>query len=156
MQMDTTNPHGPTSPTAIAQFEARWGVLLPVEYKEFLLKSNGGMPTADVFDIPGFHGQGSSLNSFYGIHDGPEHHQLDHAYQVHRERIPADLIPIAYDAFGNEICIGWKGKRRGKIYFWDHEDELDENGLSRQDYRNVFLVANSLQEFLDNLEELED
>jgi hypothetical protein len=71
--------------------------------------------------------------------------------EVYDERVPADLIPIADDAFGNNICIGWKGEREGKIYFWDHEDELDENGDFVQDYRNVFLVANNLQEFLDNL-----
>jgi hypothetical protein len=29
--------------------------------------------------------------------------------------------------------------------------ELDENGEFVQDYRNVYLVANSLQEFLDSL-----
>jgi hypothetical protein len=151
MQIDKVNPYGATSPEAIAQFEARRGVLLPAEYKAFLLKSNGGMPIPDVLEVPGWHGQGSELGSFYGIHDGPKTKRLDWACEVHEERIPADLIPIAYDANGNEICIGWKGKREGKIYFWDHEDELDENGLFVQDYRNVFLVANSLQEFLDSL-----
>jgi hypothetical protein len=156
MQMDTTNPYGATTPDAIAQFEARWGVMLPLEYKQFLLTSNGGMPIPENFEIPGFHGQGSALTSFYGIHDGPEHNRLDRACEVHKDRIPADLIPIAWDAFGNEVCIGWKGKRRGKIYFWDHEDELDENGLHRQDYSNVFLVANSLDEFLNNLYEYKD
>jgi hypothetical protein len=156
MQMDTTNPYGATSPEAIAEFEARWGVLLPFEYQQFLLKSNGGMPIPENFRVPDFHGQGSALTSFYGIHNGPEHNRLDQACDVHRERIPADLIPIAWDAFGNEVCIGWKGERQGKIYFWDHEDELDENGLFVQDYRNVFWVANSLQEFLDSLMTLED
>ena len=65
-------------------------------------------------------------------------------------------------------CFSWPGRgrfarvrvaplrRRGKIYFWDHEDELDENGCSRQDYGNVYLVANSLDEFLNNLYESED
>lgn len=156
MQLDTTNPHGPTSREEIAQFEARWGVLLPPEYKAFLLESNGGMPIVDIFAIPGFHGQGSTLNSFYGIHNGPEHHQLDRACKVYEDRIPDDLIPIAYDAGGNAVCIGWEGERKGKIYFWDHEDEIDEEGCLRQDYRNVFLVANSLQEFLDNLMTLEE
>lgn len=151
MRIDEENPHGPTSREEIARFEARRKVRLPVEYKEFLLKSNGGMPTPDIFDIPGFHGQGSDVLAFYGIHDGPEHRRFERALEVYDERIPADLIPIAIDSFGNQICIGWKGKRRGKIYFWDHEDELDENGLFVQDYRNVYLVANSLQEFLDNL-----
>jgi hypothetical protein len=151
MKIENPNRHGPTSLDEIHQFEARRGLVLPAEYKQFLLKSNGGMPTHDCFVIPGFHGHGSSLNSFYGIHDDAPHHQLDRALKTYQDRVPDDLIPIAYDAGGNVICIGWTGERLGKIYFWDHEDEIDEEGCFRQDYRNVFLVANSLQEFLDNL-----
>jgi hypothetical protein len=125
--------------------------LLPLEYKQFLLISNGGWPAPDVFEVPDWHGGGSVLDAFYGIHDGRKTERLDRALEVYDERIPADLIPIATDAFSNKICIGWKGEREGKIYFWDHEDELDEDGDFVQDYRNVFLVANSLQEFLDSL-----
>ncbi len=51
------------------------------------------------------------------------------------------------------ICLGIKGKRRGKVYFWDHEDEFDDNGEGRQDYGNVYLLANSLDEFLNKLHE---
>ncbi|MBK9266104.1 MAG: SMI1/KNR4 family protein [Polyangiaceae bacterium] len=156
MKIEEPNPYGPTSPEAITQFEARRGVLLPLDYKQFLLKSNGGYPTPNVFEVPEWHGQGNSVMSFYGIHDGSKGKRLDRACEVYDERIPADLIPIADDANGNAICIGWKGEREGKIYFWDHEDELDEDGDFVKDYRNVFVVANSLQEFLDNLMTLED
>ena len=151
MRIEEPNRYGPTSPEAIAEFEARRHVVLPPEYKQFLLTSNGGSPSPDVFEVPRWHGWGSELNYFYGIHDGDRLERLDRACNTYEERIPADLIPIASDAFGNKVCIGWKGKRLGKIYFWDHEDELDENGDFVQDYRNVFLVANSLQEFLDSL-----
>ncbi|MBK9266108.1 MAG: SMI1/KNR4 family protein [Polyangiaceae bacterium] len=156
MRMKIENPHGATSRKAIAQFETRRGVLLPAEYKAFLLKSNGGWPTPNVFEVPEWHGHGNAVMSFYGIHDGEKVDRLEWACEVYDERIPADLIPIADDANGNAICIGWKGEREGKIYFWDHEDEIDENGCFRQDYRNVYLMANSLQEFLDNLMTHED
>ncbi|MDC3959508.1 SMI1/KNR4 family protein [Polyangium jinanense] len=156
MRMETENPHGATSPEEIAGFQARWSVVLPAEYREFLLKSNGGWPEPDTFVVPGWHGQASMLDAFFGIHHGRETERLDRAMEVYDARIPGDLIPIADDAGGNVVCIGWKGKRRGKIYFWDHEDELDEQGLSRQDYRNVYLLANSLTEFLNNLREEDD
>lgn len=148
MRIDVENPHGPTSREEIASFEARRKVSLPEEYKAFLLKSNGGSPVPNVFQVPGFHYKDAVLDFFYGIHNREEIFQLDKACDVYAGRIPADLIPIADDPFGNVICLGWKGKRRGKIYFWDHENEGDE-----QDYGNVHLVASSLAEFLDTLQE---
>ncbi|HRI65419.1 MAG TPA: SMI1/KNR4 family protein [Polyangium sp.] len=149
--MKIEDPHGATSLDEITQFEVRWSRLLPLEYKQFLLKSNGGWPTPNVFEVPGWHGQGNSVMSFYGIHEGEKVDRLDSNCKTYEERVPDDLIPIADDASGNVICIGWTGEREGKIYFWDHEDEIDEDGCFRTDYRNVYLVANSLQEFLDNL-----
>jgi SMI1-KNR4 cell-wall len=151
MEIKNPNPFGATSLEAIAQFEARWSLMLPFEYKQFLLKSNGGWPAPNVFMVPGWHGQGSVLDTFYGIHEGRKTDQLDSNCKTYKDRVPGDLIPIADDAGGNTICLGWKGAREGKVYFWDHEDELDENGDFVQDYRNVYPVANSLQEFLDNL-----
>ncbi len=156
MQIEELNPFGATSAALIAEFEARWGLVLPTDYKNFLLASNGGWPAPNVFEVPGWHGQGSVLDAFYGIHEGRKTERLDRALQVYEDRVPADLIPIGTDAAGNKLCIGWEGGRKGKIYFWDHEDEIDEDGCFRQDYRNVFLVANSLQEFLDNLMTLEE
>lgn len=151
MQIEEVNPFGATSSDAIAHFEAQWGLLLPFEYKRFLLKSNGGWPAPNVFMVPGWHGQASVLDAFCGIHEGRKSERLDLALKTYEDRVPEDLIPIAYDAGGNVICLGWKGERKGKVYFWDHEDELDEDGDFVTDYRNVYLVANSLQEFLDSL-----
>jgi hypothetical protein len=159
VRIENENPYGPTSSEAIANFEARWRMILPAEYKAFLLHSNGGYPTPNSFRVPGWYGHGNSVMSFYGIHDAEKVERLDWACKVLDERVPADLIPIASDANGNQICLGWKGEREGKVYFWDHEDELDEDGDFVTDYRNVYLVANSLQEFLDGLmthEELDE
>lgn len=156
MQIEEKDPYGPTSREEIAQLETRWKIKLPDEYKKFLLTSNGGRPNPDVFDVPGWAHQGSVLKIFYGIHAGSKASRLDRAIEVYTDRIPADLIPIAADSFGNAICLGWKGKRRGKVYFWDHEDELDEHGRFRQDYGNVYLIAKSLMEFLNSLRESED
>lgn len=40
----------------------------------------------------------------------------------------------------------------GKVYFWDHEgEEMDDDSPPTWD--NVYLIANSFTEFLDNLEE---
>ena len=155
MSVRLERPYPPLSADEIGRFEKQHGIVLPQEYRQFLLQSNGGAPIPDGFDVPGWAHKASGMQRFFGIRKG-DINDLDRVCEVYNERVPSDLLPIASDSFGNVIAIGIKGKRRGKIYFWDHEDELDENGLSRQDYRNVFLVANSLQEFLDSLRHGED
>jgi hypothetical protein len=45
-------------------------------------------------------------------------------------RLPEGTIPIAYDPFGNLILLGIRGESKGKVLFWDHESELDEEGAA--------------------------
>lgn len=144
--------YGTTSWEKIALFEVRSRIALPKEYKEFLLHANGGAPVPDGFDVPGWRHVNSCVARFYGIHNG-EYSNLEKECEQFTDRLPPGIIPIADDQGGNLICLGIQGKRRGKIYFWDHEDEFDDHGEGRQDYGNVYLLADSLDEFLSKLYE---
>ncbi len=43
------------------------------------------------------------------------------------ERMPIGFLPIGIDTFGNLACLAVTGEDVGKVYFWDHEeDEEDE------------------------------
>ena len=46
---------------------------------------------------------------------------------------------------GNQICLGISGKYRGKIYFWIHDMESDE------EMDNMFFLAHSFDEFFGDL-----
>lgn len=155
MSVKLERAFAPTSREEIHRFEMRRGIVLPQEYRNFLLQSNGGAPEPDSFDVPGWTHKASGMQRFFGIRKG-DVNDLDRTCEVYRDRIPNELLPIASDSFGNIIAIGIRGQRRAKIYFWDHEDELDENGLHRQDYSNVFLLANSIDEFLNKLYEYKE
>ena len=155
MQVTIDRAFATTTHDEIAKFENRRGVRLPDGYKRFLLMYNGGRPKPDAFDVPDWPHENSGLQRFFGIHPGRDY-DLEHEWEDYSDRVPGDLMPIACDSFGNVICLGIEGKRLGKIYFWDHEDELDEDGDFVKDYRNVYLLANSLDEFLDKLYEYED
>ncbi|MBK9260298.1 MAG: SMI1/KNR4 family protein [Polyangiaceae bacterium] len=144
--------YGMISDANIAALESRLGLVLPDGYRRFLLRNNGGAPVPDAFDVPGWHHVNSRVARFYGIHAGP-HSNLEKDCAFFAERLPPAIIPIADDQGGNIICLGIEGKRRGKIYFWDHEDEFDEHGEGRQDYGNVYFLANSIDEFLRQLRE---
>ncbi|MGG1646831.1 SMI1/KNR4 family protein [Peribacillus simplex] len=59
--------------------------------------------------------------------------------------MPEDFISIANDPGGNEILIGVSGEYQGKIYFWIHDIEPEE------EMGNMFILADSFAEFFNNL-----
>jgi hypothetical protein len=63
-------------------------------------------------------------------------------------RIPKKLFPIANDPFGNLICVSLTGEDCGAVYFWDHENEPDDEDT---EFRNIHLIADSWEEFIDGL-----
>ena len=54
--------------------------------------------------------------------------------------------------------ISSKGEDKGKVYFWDsvEEEDVDEEAGEEPGYSNVYLLANSFQEFINSLEKIED
>jgi hypothetical protein len=69
-------------------------------------------------------------------------------------RIPKELIPIGCDGCGNQICLGVAGERYNKVYFWDHEEEMDGEETEPW-YDNIYLIANSFEEFINKLHYLD-
>jgi hypothetical protein len=64
------HPHPPTSEEAIAAFEKELGFRLPEDYRQFLLKYNGGgRPTQPDFDYKLLNGKDmrSFVELFFGI-----------------------------------------------------------------------------------------
>ena len=77
-------------------------------------------------------------------------------------RIPEELIPIGDNMFGDQVCLAVLGEHRGKVFFWDHDDERDEADYWQEHgqgktvpreflYGNVYLVADSFMDFLARL-----
>ncbi|PEI92758.1 SMI1/KNR4 family protein [Bacillus pseudomycoides] len=130
----------------IKQFEQECDVTLPKQYVDFLLEYNGGFPQESSFKISDDEGE-SLVNKFYGIGDIKSN--LGKVFEVLEGEIPEDFISIANDPAGNEILLGVNGDFQGKVYFWIHdiepEDEMD----------NMFILADSFVEFFNNLYESE-
>lgn len=125
----------------IARFERSLGIVLPADYRAFLQRCNGGYAGGSVWD----------LEHDVGVHHiggfrAEDYFSLPRHCDSLRRFLPADVIPIADDPFGNAICIGIKGASLGKIYFWDHESAEDSPKF----------VADSFTEFVERLEEQQD
>ena len=149
----------------IKSFEKVIKVRLPAPYRRFLLKHNGGRPEpSSTKDI--------AFSEFYGIKAKKKYNDLLGNYRRMREWLPGELMPIGDDSFGNEICLAIKGKKRGKLYFWDHEGrpenidpriefpwlELSDDYVFKGDdwpgNPDLVLIADSFTEFLDDFHEL--
>ena len=66
----------------------------------------------------------------------------------YKGRIPRELLWIMDDPCGNAICVGIIGSYRGRVYFWDHEQEEDEPSL-----RNISEIAETFAGFVNALSE---
>jgi len=131
----------------IRRAEKRIGVIFPPEYREFLLKYNGGRPVAKYFQIPEseFRNVGKVLD-FFGLDDPVESCNIDWNCEVYKKRIPSGFLPIACEDGGNIVCIRSAPPDLGAIYYWNHDFE----GASLS-YKSLYKISSSLNEFLTNL-----
>jgi SMI1/KNR4 family protein SUKH-1 len=143
----------PLDSDILKALEQYWGFGIPKDYREFLIKYNGGVPVPNCFSFKYDVEDGSCIHSFFGIKKD-ENHNLLMNIQLYQERIPANFLPIGDDSFGNLILLSVKGSDRGKIYFWDHEREVAEG--EEPDYSNLTLIADSFNEFINSLRDVEE
>jgi len=144
MKILDSNKYGAASEESLAEFELNYSIPLPDDYKLFLLKHNGGKPEPSCFKIKK---DISDVQIFYGLHQD-KLNSLEAMLIMYKNRISHDFLPIASDSFGNQICLGLKGKSQNCIYFWNHDLEGSPQALTK--------VASSFNEFADSLFEWRD
>jgi cell wall assembly regulator SMI1 len=139
----------------IERFETKNRIQLPESYRRFLLRHNGGVPKQDAFLLSSHREKEMDVHFFLGIDNEDEHLQLQwhHDFNLENRTDPifADLFEIAYDSFGDPICLDLSAGRYGAVIFidvvpiWKDCTEKD-----------IYVVANSFPEFLEMLYEAED
>ncbi len=142
-QMEERKP--PASEKDLGEFEAALGCRLPEDYREFLATANGGSVNDERFTTAT-----TWICSMGGI---PELVENRDCYQISERRIPSELLWIMDDAFSAAYCIGLTGEYRGKIYFWDNDNEPGSAWDGRfETAGNITLLANSFTEFIGGLQ----
>lgn len=143
----------------LEQFETRIGGTLPDDYRYFLINCNGGFVGGRLW-FQGENPEGRKVEA--GVHHiggirNESFFSLAWHWDCYAGRIPDSLLWINDDPFGNAICLGIADPYRGRVYFWDHENEPggDWDGTV-ESAGNVTLVANSFTEFVAGLRELDD
>jgi len=148
MNIEDSNRYGEINLVLLERFEKEIGTKLPEQYREFLICHNGGKPVPSSFVISRRKGE-DSVNQFYGLNNGPEYQRLDENYKLCVDRLPNYVIPIGSDGFGNNICIGIKGKNKGKVFFTNYY--IQGGILKRILFGRAKLISESFNEFLDSL-----
>ncbi|SFN43125.1 SMI1 / KNR4 family (SUKH-1) [Candidatus Pantoea varia] len=134
----------------LVNVEKQLSIKLPDSYRDFLKKYNGGYPQPDGFDFANGE-DGSSVDKFLEISDSKNESLIEY-FNKYKNRIPKNYAPIAKDPGGNLILIGVNGEN-AEIYFWDHENEVDDGDIPGMD--NMNLIALNFDEFINNLYEIE-
>lgn len=162
LEIRDANRFGPLTEERLARLETRLKARLPDDYRQFLLRHNGGRPTRSRFTfIVDEEEQESILEWFFAVHDQPYEEDeewdpetskelpphfaqpLEDAWCELRSELPkSGVLPIARDPGGNLVCLGYAGKRAGKVFFFDHEMEA------------LVPLADSFTEFLNGLTKL--
>ncbi len=139
----------------ITEVEKQLKIKLPKDYKDFMIKHNGGRPEEDWgFDFIET-GSGDTTSSlicdFATISN--EYNSLQNGYKnlVEAEEIPPGLLPIADDPGGNIIFLSVAEEDYGKVCFGNHELADPETG-----FLVMSLIADSFTEFIDKLYILEE
>lgn len=163
MKVRIVSADPPATERQVAALELKLGIELPSDYRSFLLEYNGGRPKIEAerfgdaaFDIwwdqqPWAADYAESLvHGFYSLDEkSTVSWSAAEAAYLTVPRVPEDFVPIAFDRGSNQILLGIRGERRGRVYFWAKDYEPQVPG-----YENVGFVANSFGEFLEGLHPL--
>lgn len=136
----------------IEKFEVDFNISFPVEYKDFLLRNNGGCPkelmfTSDFIEInpstSEIINQATDVERFFSLSE------IIFEYEdiIDENFIPSKYVPIARTSFGNLIlvCISTDNKYGG-IYFSNHDLFDSKNGC--------FTISKINDSFVDFIQSL--
>jgi hypothetical protein len=162
----------PMTEEELAAIERSLGERLPEDFRDFLRTYGDAMFEALTFFRPVRSSsissspfgrsrilEGGAFSHFYGSSAAKQ--SLAESITLYKGRMPDTIIPIGDEGGGNQICLGIKGDERGKVYYWDHENTWSELRYREHfgkpmppefKFQNVYLVAESFEDFIRRLE----
>ena len=140
------------TPAALDAWQTDAGLLLPDDYRTFLLRHNGGHPYPQKF-------QHTALEP--GDFDNPTEHYLDPLYAWEKvlgwsaelgNRLPAACLAIGADAGLIEIVLSLRPEDHGAVYSWVRNWAVWGN----EDNRYLCPQASSFTAFMRSLNDDEE
>lgn len=101
----------------IKEYEEKYNLTFPEQYRKFLLKYNGGRTPKTKFKINRVN---SGIRALYGFNKADEHYNFD-KFRKLDDFITMNVIPIGGTVFGDYVVIGIGEDNYGKIMFKYHD-----------------------------------
>lgn len=136
----------PISNSELSEIEKKINVILPEDYKEFLLEVNVGIPKEQYlsFFIDDLNEEvilgtmlGISENKNFSLTDWNSEYQIE---------LPYDSFVFGTEYGGGLFVMIVSGEDRG-IYFWDHTFIFDQSSVDS----NVYFLADDFTNFIEKL-----
>lgn len=138
------NPYGSLTTARLAQFEATLGFPLPADYRDFLLRKNGGKFQGAVVRIEWLD-TNLALDEFLGLDLSDRLNLEVWNYQYYYKK-PAGSLIIGTDPGGGMILLGldpvWPG-----LHYWDFSQWFEKSTPEH----NIFPLARSFNHLVEKL-----
>ena len=144
--MEVSKSYKPITEADILSLEKDFNIILPVEYKNFLMENNGGEPQSHDYQVNGEYFD--DIGWFFGIREYPATHDLKTENIESQNAIPPHYFCIGVSYGGNLICLSLKEEEFGSIYRWDHET-ANYDGEPWED--NMTKICDSIGQFIEML-----
>ncbi|MDA7027418.1 SMI1/KNR4 family protein [Bacillus sp. CLL-7-23] len=133
----------PLNEQILSEVEESFGIKFPSDYKECVIRFNGGRPHPSVFNFKdGGTGEFGYLLSF------TEEPNIKMVYGLIADYLPKGVFPFATDFGGNKLCFDYRANKHSpSIVFYDHEQE-EEDAIES--------ICETFTELLDSLHYDED
>jgi len=114
---------------------------LPDDYRQFLMKYNGGTCSPDIVDIEGFSESPTDIQVFFGIRRSVASSDLSWNLRLVRIRYSSHgILPIACDSGGNFFCL----RKKNNVFDISYVD------IKHTPVKNYY-VARDFSAFLDKI-----
>lgn len=134
----------------VINFEQKYGLTLPEDYKKFLLNFNGGIVEKDksneisVEDID----EKIVIDVLYGVDVANEKASIDYWMDSLSEDLLEDTVIIGDDLIQGLILIICSGENEG-VYYWNDSYHFENS----DDEMNTYWIADTFTDFIKMFEE---
>ena len=98
LKIKKPNLYGKLDKAEITAFEESSNIFLPLDYKQFLLNTNGGAPLYNV-EMHLLEDSVPKVAWFYSFHNGPYIKSIYYAIDMYNNRIPSWYFPHSKGPF---------------------------------------------------------